>query len=277
MARTRSTSWRASATCRSSRSPQATATSSAVLAYVFFLGTFLYAFGFVENLAVPKTIDSGPATTPFELALLINVGLLGLFGLQHSVMARRGFKRWWTRIVPKPIERSTFVLATNVVLCLLFWQGRAMPGVVWSVEHEIAAAFLTAVSWTGWGIVLVSTYLIDHFDLFGLKQVWCCLLGSPYPAPQFRERSFYKHVRHPLLLGFLVAFWATPHMTVGRLVFALTTTAYILVAVQLEERDLVAQHGEEYLSYRRRVPMLVPFVGRRLGVEDKNVVSEKSA
>ena len=232
------------------------------LTYVFFLGTFSYAIGFIMDMVVPKSINDGVAT-PFELALLINVALLGLFGVQHTIMARPAFKRWWTKIIPAAAERSTFVLATNVILCALFWQWRPMPAVVWHVDNEVFATALLAVSWAGWGIVLLSTYLIDHFELFGLKQAWYCLRDKAYPVTAYKERLFYKVVRHPLMFGFMVAFWSTPHMTLSRLVFAVVTTAYVLFGLQIEERDLVKAHGAAYEDYRRRVPMLIPFLGGR--------------
>jgi protein-S-isoprenylcysteine O-methyltransferase Ste14 len=227
------------------------------LTYVLFLATFLYAVGFAGDLLVPRSVDRGPAA-PAGLALLGNVALLGLFGLQHSIMARRWFKERWTRIVPRPIERSTFVLLTCVVLVLLFWAWRPLPAVVWEVENPAVVFGLQALFWFGWLVVLAATFIIDHFDLFGLRQVIFYARGKPYPAPEFRERFFYRHVRHPLLLGFLIAFWSAPRMTVGHLLFALVTTAYILVAIRLEERDLARVHGDDYLDYRRRVPMLLP-------------------
>ena len=226
-------------------------------AYASFLVTFLYAIGFVAGVLVPRAIDDGPQA-PLVPALAINAALLSLFAVQHSVMARRGFKRWWTRVVPWPIERSTFVLLTCVVLGLLYWQWRAMPDLVWEVSNLPARILLHALSGIGWGMALVSTFIIDHFDLFGVRQVVIHFRGKPDPAPRFKVSSLYRMVRHPLMLGFLIAFWATPRMTVGHLFFALMTTGYILVAIQLEERDLVAVHGADYLEYRRRVPMLLP-------------------
>jgi protein-S-isoprenylcysteine O-methyltransferase Ste14 len=228
--------------------------------YLSFLGIFLYAVGFVTGAVVPKTIDDGVAT-PASLAVMINVGLLTLFGVQHSIMARPAFKRWWTRIVPPSVERSTFVLATFVVLSLIFWQWRPLPTPVWSVQNPVASGVLFAVGIAGWLIVLVSTFLIDHFELFGLRQTWLGFRGRPYSKPVFKERLFYRMVRHPLMLGFLVAFFAAPTVSQGRLLFALVTTAYVLVAIQLEERDLLAEHGESYDRYRRRVPMLLPRPG----------------
>jgi protein-S-isoprenylcysteine O-methyltransferase Ste14 len=232
------------------------------LAYVVFLGTFLYAIAFVGGFRVPRTLD-GEATMPFLQALAIDAGLLAVFALQHSVMARRGFKRWWTQLVPEPIERSTFVLFASLALILLFWQWRPLGGVIWLVEHPVARAAIWTVFGFGWLLVLVVTFVINHFDLFGLRQVWLALLGKPYTKVKLVTPGPYRFVRHPLYLGFLLAFWATPVMTVAHFVFAAATTAYILVAIKLEERDLVAEHGVGYENYRRRVPMLLPFGRQR--------------
>lgn len=226
------------------------------LAYVLFLGTFLYAIGFVAGLGVPRTVNDG-LRVPLSEALLVNGGLLALFAVQHTIMARKAFKRWWTQIVPAQVERATFVLVTCAILCTLFWQWRQLPGTLWEL-HGPVAWFLYGVSFLGWGIVLFGSFLIDHFELFGLRQVVRHFLGRPPESPRFRERSLYRHVRHPLMLGFLLAFWATPVMTMGHLFFAAMCTGYILVGIQIEERTLVAEHGEPYLDYRRRVPMLVP-------------------
>lgn len=229
-----------------------------VIAYAVFFGTFLYLIGFVGNLLVPKSVDAGGPATPLVTAILINTGLIALFGVQHGVMARKWFKQWWTRFVPQPIERSTFVLATSAVLWLLFWQWRPLTDVVWSTDNAVAKVALDAVFWGGWGLVLLATFLIDHFDLFGLRQTLSYAFGRTYKAPAFTENFVYNTVRHPLMLGFLLAFWATPHMTVGRLVFCAVYTSYILLALRVEERDLIATHGASYEAYRRRVPMLLP-------------------
>jgi protein-S-isoprenylcysteine O-methyltransferase Ste14 len=227
------------------------------VAYLTFLVAVLYAIGFVGNLVVPKTIDSGE-TVPTMQALAVNLALLTLFAVQHSVMARPGFKRWWTRFVPKSVERSTYVLLASLVLLLVFWQWRPMPAVVWNLPYPRLIAALTALSFFGWLVVFTSTFLINHFELFGLHQVANNLTGRPMPLPRFRAPLLYGFVRHPLYLGFIIAFWATPTMTVGHLVFAAVTTLYILAAIQLEERDLIDVFGDEYRSYRTRVPMLLP-------------------
>jgi protein-S-isoprenylcysteine O-methyltransferase Ste14 len=239
-----------------------------IMAYTIFFGTFLYAIGFVGNFVVPKSMDSAPEKSVGQ-ALLINVALLGLFALQHSVMARPAFKRWWTQFVPQPAERSTYVLFSSVALLLLFWQWQPLGGIVWDVQNPIGQAILFTFFAAGWLLVLVSTFLINHFDLFGLRQVYFYLRGQAYTPVAFRTPGPYQYVRHPLYVGWLFAFWATPTMTVTHLVFALLTTAYILIAIQLEERDLVAAHSE-YEDYRRQVPMLLPRFFSKKGAEQKN-------
>lgn len=232
------------------------------LSYLIFLGTFLYAVCFIGNFGVPRTLD-GAASGPLGLSFAIDAGLLALFAVQHSVMARKWFKDWWTRIVPKPVERSTYVLFSSLALILLFWQWRPLGGVIWSVEDPVGRLILRGLFAFGWGLVLVSTFLINHFDLFGLRQVWLYLLGRSDKAVRFATPGPYRLVRHPLYVGWLFAFWMTPVMTLAHLLFSVATTAYILLAIQFEERDLVREHGEAYEAYRRSVPMLVPFVGRR--------------
>ena len=228
-----------------------------VLCYLVFLATFLYAIGFVGGVFVPLSLDSDPSA-PFAESLLIDVALLGIFAMQHSVMARPAFKRWWTRFVPRSIERSTYVLFSSLALILLFWQWRPLGGVVWEVDGPMARDMLWTLFALGWVIVLVGTFLISHVDLFGLRQVWLNWRRAPYAPPGFVTPLFYRLVRHPIMLGFIVAFWAAPRMTFAHLVFAIATTAYILVALQFEEHDLATSIGEPYRDYQRRVRMLVP-------------------
>ena len=230
-----------------------------VVAYLCFFATFLYAIGWVGNLVVPRSIDSAPEG-PLGIALLIDLALLGLFAAQHSIMARPAFKQWWTRIVPTAAERSVYVLLSSLALLLLFWQWRPLGGVVWDVQSTAARLVLQATFASGWALVLVTTFLINHFDLFGLRQVWLHLRGVPYRQLKFVTPGPYRLVRHPLYVGWLLAFWATPTMTATHLLFAAVTTGYILIAIGFEERDLAEIHGPDYAAYRRRVPMLVPRV-----------------
>jgi methanethiol S-methyltransferase len=236
-----------------------------IVAYVIFFATFLYLVGFVGNLVVPKSIDiGGIADAPLAQALLINVVLLGVFAVQHSVMARPAWKRWWTRVVPKAAERSTYVLLASAALILLFahWRPIATP-VVWQVGG-VAAIALIATHWVGWSVLLISTFLLDHFELFGLKQVFMRMRGRALPATAFRTPLFYRRVRHPIYLGFLLAFWAAPVMTAGHLLFASGMSVYILIGIWFEERDLIALFGDKYRAYRQQVGMLLPLPGRRV-------------
>jgi protein-S-isoprenylcysteine O-methyltransferase Ste14 len=233
-----------------------------VVSYAVFFGTFLYALGFVGNFAVPRTLDGNP-TSGFATALLIDLGLLGLFAVQHSVMARPAFKRWFTRLVPESAERSTYVLLSSLALIAMFAWWQPLGGTVWTVTDATVRGVLWGCFAFGWLLVLVSTFLINHFDLFGLRQVWLQLVGRPYTPLAFGTPGPYRLVRHPLYVGWLFAFWATPTMSVSHLVFAIATTGYILIAIQLEERDLIAHHGEVYAVYKERVPMLVPFTRKR--------------
>ena len=228
-----------------------------VVGYTTFFATFLYLISFTAGLLTPTSLDAGGVESAFWPALFIDVGFVVLFGVQHCIMARPWFKQRWTRVVPAAIERTVFMLATCAILGLMFWQWRAMPDVLWSLDGAAAIA-LQAVAFFGWGMVLLSTFLIDHFDLFGLRQTWFAFRGIPYRQKPFAERSLYRRVRHPLMLGFLIAFWAAPVMTVGHLVFSLAFTTFILIALVFEERDLVALHGNAYREYQRRVPKLLP-------------------
>jgi protein-S-isoprenylcysteine O-methyltransferase Ste14 len=240
-----------------------------VACYVIFVVTFLYAVGFVGGFAVPKTIDSGPVV-PLGEALFINILLMGLFAVQHSVMARKGFKQWWTRFIPKPVERSTYVLLSSLALILLFWQWRPIPMTVWHIEEAPVAVAVTALSFLGWFIALTSTFLINHFQLFGLSQVADNFSAKPELTLRFQMPLYYKFVRHPIYLGFLIAFWAAPSMSVGHLLFAAVTTAYTFVGIMLEERDLIDLFGDEYRRYRARVSMLIPW---RSKANDSNFAS----
>jgi protein-S-isoprenylcysteine O-methyltransferase Ste14 len=228
-----------------------------VVSYAVFFATFLYAIGFIGNLMVPKSIDSQPEMS-FLPALGIDLLLLGIFAAQHSVMARPWFKRIWTRAVPEPAERSTYVLFSSLALIALFAFWQPLGGTVWNVESPVARSLIYDIYGLGLALVLVSTMLINHFDLFGLRQVWLYLIGKPYTHLTFRTPLFYKYVRHPLYVGWLVSFWVTPTMTGTHLLFAFMTSAYILAAIRWEESDLLAVHGENYARYRESVPMLVP-------------------
>lgn len=236
--------------------------SYGLVCYAVFFVTFSYACGFIANFGVPRSIDSAPVI-PLRYALLVDVALLGLFGLQHSGMARKGFKQWWTQFVPKAVERSTYVLFSSLCLITLFYFWQPLGGFIWQVTNPTGVAILYALSACGWLIVLGTTFLINHFDLFGLRQVWLYWRGKEYAPLHFVTPGPYNFIRHPLYVGFMLAFWATPVMTVAHLVFALGTTGYILVAIQLEERDLIHTFGETYAAYRRRVPMLIPFSRRQ--------------
>jgi protein-S-isoprenylcysteine O-methyltransferase Ste14 len=233
------------------------AISYGAVAYLSFLAAFLYAIGFVGGSVVPHTVDRAIAA-PIGQAAVVNSLLLGLFAVQHSVMARPAFKRWWTRIVPQPVERSTYVLIASLVLFLLYWQWRSMPAVVWDVRSSAVRLGLWALFWIGWVTALAATFMVSHFELFGLRQVYLVWRGRPHTDIGFRAPLLYRVVRHPLMLGFITAFWATPTMTAGHLLFAIGTTGYILIAVQIEERDLVAALGAPYRDYRQNVSMLLP-------------------
>ena len=233
-----------------------------VICYVIFLGSFLYAIGFVGDLVVPKTIDSG-TIAPLHEALAVDIVLLGIFAVQHSVMARPGFKAVWTRIVPRSVERSTYVLCASLLLALIYWKWHAIPTVVWHVSSPAVNVLLLALFALGWLILLLSTFMINHFDLFGLRQVYLRMRGLEYTPLNFKQWGFYRFVRHPIMLGFVIAFWAAPQMSLGHLVFSIATTGYILVGIFLEERDLMKSHSAEYGAYRARVPMLFPTGAKR--------------
>ncbi|MCZ6483119.1 MAG: isoprenylcysteine carboxylmethyltransferase family protein [Alphaproteobacteria bacterium] len=230
-----------------------------LISYVIFFATLLYAIGFVGNLVVPKSIDSGHVG-PVGQALIVNILILALFAVQHSVMARQGFKDWWTKIVPQPVERATYVLLSSLILILLFWQWRPMAGEIWSVDNAYGRGVLVTLYFAGWVILILATFNIGHFDLFGLNQVYCYLRGKERGPNVFKTPGLYRAVRHPIMLGWIIIFWATPRMTVGHLVFAAVTTAYIFIGIKIEERDLVGWFGEAYEDYRRKVPMVVPFL-----------------
>jgi protein-S-isoprenylcysteine O-methyltransferase Ste14 len=230
------------------------------LSYILFFVVFLYAIGFVGDMVVPKTINSGAdMTANWPTAVIINLILLTIFALQHSIMARPGFKKWWTKFIPWSIERSTYVLLSSLALILIYYFWQPLQSVIWHVDNPAGANILTALFWLGWLIVLASTFMISHFELFGLKQVYMNLKQKQLSPPEFKMPMLYQFVRHPIMLGFIIAFWATPHMTAGHLLFAAVTTAYILVALQFEERDLMKMFGERYREYRKKVPMVFPF------------------
>lgn len=244
-----------------------------VVAYAAFFVTITYAIGFVANVGVPKGIDDGIVGESLQGAAIVNVLLLAAFAVQHAIMARPAFKRWWTQYVPQPIERSTFVLIASGILLVAFWQWRPMPDIVWDIEQPIVRGALWGVYCAGWAMVFYASFLIDHFDLFGLRQVFLHLRGLPYSQRPFMERSVYKLVRHPLMLGFLMAFWAAPTMSLGRLLFAAVTTAYIFLGTRIEERDLVRLHGQEYQRYRQRTAMFFPGLPPRRAARAQSAVS----
>jgi len=233
-----------------------------VVCYLVFFVVFLYLIGFVGDLFVPKAIDTGTEAVVAQ-SVMVNIALLGLFAVQHTIMARTAFKKWLTKVIPEQVERSTFVLASSLLLALLYWQWRPMLGVIWSVDNPTGRAILFGLFWLGWGTVLFSSFIINHFDLFGLRQVWLHFTNREYHHLEFQARSLYRLIRHPLMLGIVIGSWATPHMTTGHLVFAITATIYILIGIRFEERDLVRFHGQNYIDYRHSVPMLIPFMKKR--------------
>ncbi|MEO8316871.1 MAG: methanethiol S-methyltransferase [Bradyrhizobium sp.] len=233
-----------------------------VVAYGCTLAAMLYLIGFVGNLVVPKSIDSGTAG-PLLQSVIVDTMLIGLFAIQHSVMARQGFKRWWTRVVPSAVERSTYVLSTSFALLILYWQWQPMPAPVWTVQSPIAAGVIDGIFWLGWVVLVASTYMLDHFEMFGLSQVFARLSGKQLSETKFRAPLLYRHVRHPIYLGILLAVWATPAMTAGHLLFSALVTGYILIGIQLEEHDLIQQFGDQYRRYRKHAAMLIPLPGRK--------------
>jgi methanethiol S-methyltransferase len=233
-----------------------------VVAYGVTLVALLYLVGFVGNLVVPKSIDTGTAGPLIE-SIVVDTMLIALFAIQHSVMARQGFKRWWTRIVPPAVERSTYVLSTSFVLLILYWQWRPIPAPIWTVQDPIAAGVIDGIFWLGWVVLVASTFMLNHFEMFGLSQVFGRLFGKQLSDAKFRTPLLYRHVRHPIYLGVLLAVWATPAMTAGHLLFAAVTTGYILIGIQLEEHDLIQQFGDQYRRYRQQAAMLVPLPGRK--------------
>ncbi len=244
-----------------------------IVAYLVFLASFLYSVGFVGNLSLPATIDRGHPSPPIQ-AIGIDLALLSLFAVQHSAMARLSFKRWWTRFIPVSMERSTYVLLSSLTLLLLFWQWRPIPNTVWSVTDPLAAGAIAAVYWIGWTVALSSTFLTSHLQFFGLSQVSTHFFSETLPAPFLKTTLFYRYVRHPLYFGLLLAFWAAPSMTAGHLLFALATTGYILIGIQLEERDLVGTFGEDYRRYRRQVAMLIPMPQRKFPAREAAIIQD---
>ncbi|MCB0632527.1 MAG: isoprenylcysteine carboxylmethyltransferase family protein [Saprospiraceae bacterium] len=244
--------------------------------YLTFLVAFSYAIGFVTNLLVPKAIDGVPQV-PLSAAIINNLTLLAIFAVQHSVMARPKFKQWWTRIIPAPIERSTYVLFSNLALILLMWKWEPMGGVIWSVSSPLVSGLLTALSLLGFAILIASTFMVDHWDLFGLRQVWAYFTGKTYTPPKFKTAYLYKYVRHPLYLGFVIGFWAAPTMTVTHLIFTVMCTGYILVGIYLEEKDLTSYFGDTYRNYKKRIPMLIPIPGRKASVRTMKPPHDQAA